>query len=70
MASRTKSVLRAWCDARGRGAITYLARETGRTWAAMHRIVEGRAQPRAETAKAIERATDGAVSAAALLGLT
>ncbi len=61
--------LRRWCEARGRGAISFLALETGRTFAAIARVVHGRAQPNTETALAIESATGRDVTAAELLGI-
>lgn len=66
---RRSAALRAWCKQRGKGAITFLAREVPLTWAGASRIVHGKAAPRPETASAIERATEGAVRAAVLLGL-
>jgi len=46
-----------------------LARAVGVRWQTLHEIAEGRTTPRPATALAIEQATDGEVSAAALLGL-
>lgn len=69
--SRTRPIpeLVDWCEKHGVGAVTFLHLKTGLTYAAVHRIVRGRAQPKPETAKKIARATGGEVSAAALLGL-
>jgi len=66
---RRSAPLREWCAKFGRGAITHLTDETGLTFAAASRIVHGSAAPRPETAAKIERATGGAVRAAALVGL-
>lgn len=70
---RNTKPLRDWLELqkeRGvRAPMTALVRGSGLTWAAVHRIVQGEAQPRALTAKALERATGGEVSAVALLGL-
>lgn len=62
--------LRAWCEAYGRGAISFLARKTGRTFAAVSRVVKGQANPSPETASRLELATEGAVRASAWFGFT
>lgn len=67
---RNTASLRAWAEAFGTGATTYLARRSGLTFAACARIIKGQAQPRPYTAERIEHATDGAVKAADLLGVT
>lgn len=67
---RNTASLRAWAEAFGTGATTYLARHSGLTFAACARIIKGQVQPRPYTAERIERATEGAVKAADLLGVT
>jgi DNA-binding transcriptional regulator YdaS (Cro superfamily) len=47
-----------------------LAKKAGVRWATVHDIAEGRTTPRPETAKKIEKATRGQVTAASLLGLS
>lgn len=61
--------LRRWRDRFGLGAITHLEHETGLTFAAVSRIVRGKAQATTETAQAIERATGGDVKASEILGV-
>jgi DNA-binding transcriptional regulator YdaS (Cro superfamily) len=62
--------LSEWCAQQGEGAKTRLARACDVRWATIHDIVEGRSKPQPETARRIEHATEGAVTAAELLGLT
>lgn len=66
---RRTAELRAWAQGRGRGAVTLLQKRTGLTFAAVSRLVKGQAAPSPRSAVLLERATDGAVSAASLLGL-
>lgn len=61
--------LSEYIERHGAAAKRELAEKTGLRWATIHDIAEGRAVPRADTAKKIAEATGGAVSAAALLGL-
>jgi hypothetical protein len=68
--ARNTEPLRAWAEAFGKGATTHLARRSGLTFAACARLIKGQAQPKPYTATLIERATDGAVKAADLLGVT
>jgi plasmid maintenance system antidote protein VapI len=49
--------------------IRELAKKTQRRWQTIQSIVEGRAEPLPETARRIEEATEGRVTAASLLGL-
>lgn len=67
---RNTASLRAWAKKYDKGATTLLARRTGLTFAAVARIIKGQSQPRPYTAALIERATDGEVKAADLLGVT
>lgn len=53
--------LQKWCEKYGRGAKAFLAQSTRKQWATIHYIVEGKTSPSVDTAKAIERATDGKV---------
>lgn len=53
----------------GTAAKRDLSQKTGLRWATIHDIASGKQQPRAETAKAIEVATNGEVRAIELLGL-
>jgi len=46
-----------------------IARATSLRWATVHAIAEGSAVPKPDTAKRIELATGGEVTAAELLGL-
>lgn len=59
--------LQAWADRRGGRSL--LAKRTGLTWQHVDRIIRGLVKPKTETAIALSRATDGEVSAAAILGL-
>lgn len=52
-----------------KGGQMELARRAGVTWATIHEIATGRRVPRADLARRISAATDGAVSAAELMGL-
>lgn len=61
--------LATWLKQQGRGAKGRLARAADVRWQTIHEIARG-VTPRPETAKAIEVATGGAVTAAELLGLT
>lgn len=61
--------LSEYIERHGRAAKRDLAEKTGLRWATIHDIARGVSKPRAETAKAIEEATGGAVRATALLGL-
>lgn len=54
----------------GPGAKSRLHRESGIAYSTLHWIERGVTRPRADTAQKIERATDGAVTAVELLGLT
>lgn len=61
--------LQEWLEREGTGAKTRLQRATGLRWQTVHELAEGRVkQPRPETARKIEDATEGKVSAAELLG--
>lgn len=60
--------LREWLESQGRGATAHLARTVGTRWATIHDISNGHV-PKADLAKRIEAASDGAVSAAELLGI-
>lgn len=60
--------LREWLQGQGKGATARLARVVGTRWATIHDIAGGHV-PKAPLAKRIEAATDGAVTAAELLGL-
>ena len=60
--------LRAWV-AKTPGARSVLARGAGVRWQTVNDILSGKHTPRAETAKALSRATGGEVSAAAIMGL-
>lgn len=61
--------LAKYIEAHGTAAKRDLARKTGLRWATIHDIAAGKATPRAETAKKIEAATGGVVTAAELLGI-
>jgi len=56
-----------WLEAHGPGAKSIIHRRTGLRWGTIHSIAEGRTRPRPKTALAIERATDGVVTAEELL---
>lgn len=66
---RNSAALRAWAAKFGKGATTYLSKRTGLTFAAVARVLKGKAQSTPHTAALFEAATDGAVTAAELLGL-
>ena len=53
----------------GKGAKRVLHEQTGLRWQTIHEIALGRTIPQLETAKKIEEATGGAVTALELLGL-
>lgn len=54
----------------GKGAKSKLARDSGLAYSTLHWLERGEIKnPRAATIRAIERATDGAVTMADLLGL-
>ena len=59
-----------WLAERGVGGRAQVAKATGLRWQSVNDIARGVVTPRASTAKAIEAATGGAVSAASLLGLS
>lgn len=61
--------LAEYIEKHGRSAKRALHEATGLRWATIHDIARGASKPRPETAKAIEAATNGEVSALALLGL-
>lgn len=61
--------LAEYIAAHGTAAKRDLAAKTGLRWQTIHEIAEGRSTPKPETARKIEAATDGAVSAASLLGV-
>lgn len=61
--------LAEYIEKHGTKAKRELARKTGVRWATIHDIARGKAKPKPETAKAIEDATDGEVTALELLGL-
>lgn len=54
----------------GPGTKRRIAEAASLRWATVHDIARGATTPRPATAKAIEKATGGAVSAAELLGLS
>lgn len=58
-----------YIEQRGSAAKRDLAKKTGLRWATIHDIARGAAQPKPDTAKAIEDATGGEVTAIELLGL-
>lgn len=60
--------LQAWLERAGNSRSS-LARRSGISKTTLHRITRGETVPRAKTAKAIEEATGGEVTAAELLGL-
>lgn len=59
---------REWVE-RTPHARTVLARGAGLRWQTVDDIIRGKHKPRVDTAKALSRATGGAVSAAEVLGL-
>lgn len=67
---RRTEELRRWVERRGRGAMTVLQKRTGLTFAAVSRLVKGKAAPSPRSARLLEKATDGDVSAARMLGLS
>lgn len=67
---RRTEELRQWVAQRGRGAMTVLQKRTGLTFAAVSRLVKGKAAPSPRSAVLLEKATDGDVSAARMLGLS
>lgn len=58
-----------YIEQQGTAAKRDLAKKTGLRWATIHDIARGAAQPKPDTARAIEEATGGAVTAIELLGL-
>lgn len=61
--------LSEWFKREGSGSKTRLQLETGLAYTTILRIEAGTTTPRAKTAKAIEEATGGVVTAAELLGV-
>lgn len=61
--------LREWLDREGPGAQARLERTAPIAHSTLSRIVNGLSTPKVETAKAIEAATGGEVTAAELLGI-
>lgn len=62
------SALRSWVEKTPKGR-SVLAKAAGVRWQTVDDIVRGKHTPRAETARALSRATGGEVSAAAIMGL-
>lgn len=61
--------LAEWVRQQGPGALTRLQKSTELAYTTIWKIARGQQTPRAETAKKIEAATDGAVTARELVGL-
>lgn len=58
--------LAAWVAINGYGSITRLSKATGKRYATIHALVRGASRAKYDTARLIEKATDGQVTVAEL----